>query len=329
MADFGSSEAGKKGGKARAKRMTKEERSQRASQAAMKRWGKEVPQATHEGLLVIGEAEISCYVLENGSRMMSTRGIMKGLGRAWRGRKYTGTELPVFLEAKNLKPFIDEELASGPSMVKFLTPSGKLAEGCRAELMPSICNTYLKARDAGALTASQAKVAMQADILMRGFAHVGIIALVDEATGFQDERDRRALALILEKFISKELRKWIRTFPLEYYRQLCRLRELPFSTNMKMPQYFGHLTNDVIYSRLAPGVLKALKEKNPSENGRRKHKHHQHLTGEIGHPKLLQHLGSVVTLMKISKNWEQFQKMLEEVHPPHREMPLFDNLEDQ
>ena len=215
-----------------------------------------------------------------------------------------------------------------PLIVNFYTPSGRLAEGIRAEHVPLVCETYLKARDAGALKASQASVAAQADILMRGFAHVGIIALVDEATGFQDDRDRLALATILERFIAKELRKWVKTFPLDFYKELCRLRGIPFSADMKLPLYFGHLTNNVVYSRLAPGVLAELKKKNPADNGKRKNKHHQLLTADVGHPKLLQHLGSVVTLMKISKDWDGFEKMLEEVHPPYKDMPLFPEIND-
>lgn len=333
MGKFGSSEAGRKGGKALAKSMTKDERSAKARAAALARWSKEgkviPPKASHEGAIILGETEIPCYVLDNGDRMVSTRGMMKGLGRTWRGRKYSGTEMPVFLEAKNLKPYLSEELLSESVVTDFLIPNGMMAEGIRAELVPNICETYLRARDAGVLTASQIKIAMQADLLMRGLAHVGIVALIDEATGFQDERDRRALATILEKFIAKELRRWVKTFPLDYYRELCRLRNTPFSTDMKLPQYFGHLTNNIIYSRLAPGVLNELKERNPVLNGRRKHKHHQHLTDHTGNPKLLQHLGSVVTLMKISPNWEQFEKHLNQLHPVYKPMPLFDHLEDE
>src|SRR5687768_7567502 len=107
MVEFGSSEAGKRGGAARAKSLSPTQRSVQARQAAVARWtkeGKEPPLvATHEGVIFPTGAEISCYVLQNGDRMLSTRGMMKALGRVWRGRKYPGTELPVFLEAKNLK----------------------------------------------------------------------------------------------------------------------------------------------------------------------------------------------------------------------------------
>jgi hypothetical protein len=39
--------------------------------------------------------------------------------------------------------------------------------------------------------------------LLRGFARVGIIALVDEATGFQRDRTKDALSKILEAYIAK------------------------------------------------------------------------------------------------------------------------------
>ena len=58
------------GGTARAKKLSKEDRSSIAKAAAQARWdkGKPLPQATHEGFLQIG-AEIPCAVLEGGTRV--------------------------------------------------------------------------------------------------------------------------------------------------------------------------------------------------------------------------------------------------------------------
>ncbi len=90
--------------------------------------------------------------------------------------------------------------------------------------------------------------------------HVGIISLVDEATGYQEFRQRDALARILEAFIDKELQPWVQTFPSDYYSELFRLRGLDYPTGtVQRPQYFGHLTNDIVYKRIAPGVLEELK----------------------------------------------------------------------
>jgi hypothetical protein len=140
------------------------------------------------------------------------------------------------------------------------------------------------------------------DLLMRALAHVGIIALVDEATGYQRDRPATALAKILEAFIAKELQPWIGTFPPDYYEQLFRLRGLNYPQDtVQRPQYFGVLTNDIVYKRLAPGVLDELKKSIPrNEEGRPTVKYFQKLTSNVGYPKLREHLGAVVAIMKSS-----------------------------
>ena len=104
---------------------------------------------------------------------------------------------------------------------------------------------------------------------------------------------------------------------------MCRLRGVPYRPDMKLPQYFGHLTNNIVYKRLHPRVLKELQERNPSANGSRKAKNLQWLSEDVGHPKLLQHLGAVVGLMKISPKYDTFIGHLDSVAPVHEELPLF------
>jgi P63C domain len=153
--------------------------------------------------------------------------------------------------------------------------------------------------------------------LLRGFARVGIIALVDEATGFQRDRTGDALARILEAFVAKELQPWVKTFPNEYYAQLFRLRGLEYNTSsVKRPQYFGVLTNNIVYDRLAPGVLKELKKVIPkSESGRPKGALSQALTRNIGYPKLREHLGAVIAYMTVSKDYFDFIDKLDTYRP--------------
>lgn len=63
-------------------------------------------------------------------------------------------------------------------------------------------------------------------------------------------------------------------------------------------------------------MLDELKKVTPrDEAGRRKHRFHQRLTSNIGYPKLREHLGSVVTLMKLSGDWEDFTRKLDRIHP--------------
>lgn len=286
----------------------------------------DLPQATHEGVLVVGDSELTCYVLDTGERILSTRGIMKSLGRTWRGRKHSGTKMPVFLEANNLKSFIPNDLDVVPR--KFATPRGAVAEGFPADMLPTVCDIYLEARASGALTAAQQKVALKCELLVRAFAKVGIIALVDEATGYQYERPRRELEQQLKKFLSDSLRRWARTFPADYFKHLCRLRGVEFRPDMKLPQYFGHLTNNLVYKRIAPGLLSSLKELK-AEKGSSSNKQFQWLSTDVGVPELLLHLGTVTAVMKQHDNYEDFERALDQIAPIYPDYPgLFDDPDD-
>jgi len=340
-------EIGALGGKARAEAMTPEERSEQARRAVDARWNpgkdKEAIMAPHNGVIRIGELEIPCSVLEDGTRVLSERGVLKAIGVGRSGYAHNrakedaesgvegGAGLPLFVAPINLKPFIEPELASVLQKPIWYRPAaengvGILHKGMRADMLPKVCGVWLKARDAGVLRGKrQVIAAANADILSRGLAEVGITALVDEATGFQDARARDALAKILERFIAKELQPYLSAFPLDFFRELCRLKGIPFPKNMRLPPYFGKLVNNLVYRRLAPGVLGEIQRVNPIvENGRRKSKNYKWLTPTVGHVKLLQLLGSEVTLMKMSDNYQDFEKLVDRFHEIHQDYPLLD-----
>ncbi|NBR90179.1 MAG: hypothetical protein EBS68_09740 [Rhodobacteraceae bacterium] len=314
-----------KGGMARAEKLSKAERSEIAKRAAVARWNSHLPDATHEGTLEIADLSLPVAVTSDGTRLMISKAFMTALGRPWKG-SYASTELPNFIAAKNLLPFVSQELRDVLAPVDFVNKHGQRANGYRAELLPMVCDVYLDARKAGVLTESQERVAAQAELLIRGFARVGIVALVDEATGYQRDRASDALAKILEKFIAKELQPWVKTFPDEFYEQLFRLRGLEFPRDtVKRPQYFGHLTNDIVYRRLAPGVLEELRNTEPkTPSGRRKGTLQQRLTSDLGHPKLREHLASVCTIMDFSEDYQDFIKKLDRRHPRYGETLEFD-----
>ena len=98
----------------------------------------------------------------------------------------------------------------------------------------------------------------------------------------------------------------------------------------RRPKHFGHLTNDIVYKRLAPGVLEELRRLTPkTKSGHRKHKYFQRLTDDVGHPKLREHLASVITLMRVSSDWATFYKLLNKALPKYKDMPLFEGIGDQ
>ena len=320
------------GGKMRAQKLSPERRSEIGRSGADARWAGDPPKVAYDGFLEIGGIEFDCAVLDDETRVISETKFMESMGMyrsgalsTRRSDDDTGARTPLHLAYKNLKPYIDKHLSGvHAEPVKYRARNGSIGNGIRAEVLPKICEVWLDARNAGVLGPRQQQIAERADILIRGFAHSGVIARVDEATGYQYARQRDALEKLLEEFISEELRRWVKTFPAEYFKELCRLRGVQFRPDMRLPQYFGHLTNDIVYKRLHPRVLQELKEKTGrTDNGHRPNKLHQYLSEDAGHPKLLQHLGTVVGYMRLAESYEEFYSMLERGAPVPGEMSLF------
>lgn len=311
-----------KGGVARAEALSPEQRAEIARKAAVARWGRELPFATHEGTITaMGNVSIPCAVLSTGQRVITQSGFMLALGRARqaKGRQYYkgDVNLPAFLTAQNLKPFVSSVLEVTSSQIEFLTKTGHRAFGYADDLLPEVCDVFIRADRAGRLKANQKHVADRAHIIMKALAHVGIAGLIDEATGYQEVRDKRALQAILDKYLRKELAAWAKRFPDEFYRQIFRLRGWEWKgMKVNRPQVVANYTNDFVWSRIAPGLLDELQLRMPKdERGRNKGRYPQLLTEDVGDPALAQHLHAVVALMKGARNWDEFKRMLNTVFP--------------
>jgi hypothetical protein len=177
---------------------------------------------------------------------------------------------------------------------------------------------FVDAKFEGKLTASQEHVANRSYVLLNGLATVGIIALVDEATGYQADRDRQELHRILAAYIAPELLPWTKRFPDAFYREMFRLRGWVYRNIAgRRTHYAGKLTNQIVYERLPAGVLDELRRKNPvdPETGRRKHRHHQHLSEDVGNEHLQAHLTAVVPMMRAARDWQEFERLLERAFP--------------
>lgn len=150
----------------------------------------------------------------------------------------------------------------------FQNPAGGgNAYGYPAEVLEHIIDAILDAQQAGKLPTRYSDIAHRVTLLDRGLRRLGIIDLIDEATGYQRIREQKALATILEKLIAADLRSWTRTFPYEFYAQIFRLKGWQGPDGVKRPSVIGHYTNDIVYARLAPGVLGELRRKKSNATG--------------------------------------------------------------
>jgi P63C domain len=320
-----SSSSTSKGGSARAKQLSAEERSIIARKGAMARWAKEgkaVPLMAHYGApdrpLIIGDIQIPAYVLADGTRVLAQRGLQSGIGFSEGGGKSGERKIANFMSRLADKGIdIRGLVARANSPIRFIPPhGGNPADGYEATILPDICAVIIDADQKGVLDFRLKRLAQRAAVLQHGFATLGIIALVDEVTGYQDARQRDALARILERFVAKELRPYLKTFPSEFYRQIFRLNNWPYEEGCGRPGVIGHWTTNIVYKRLAPGVWQELDRITPrAESGRLKHKLFQRLTSDFGHPKLREHLTGVVMIMKYSPDWKIFMDRLDHEYP--------------
>lgn len=281
----------------------------------------QLPKATHEGKIQLGETELNVAVLQNGTRIISRNAIFKAFGRTKRGRaigEKRVPNMPAFLDAKNLQPFVGEDLSGVLKQIDYIDKKGKEDSGYNALILPMLCKVYLDARASknentgkSVLTKSQEPLARASEILLIGLSNIGIIALVDEATGYQYEREKDELQTILKAYIAAELLPWQKRFPDEFYKEIFRLNNWDFTVNgiKQRPGVIGIWTKKLVYQQLPKGVLQELYSKTPkTTSGKLAAKLHQSLTSDIGNPHLEKQLISIITLMNISKDWKEFIK---------------------
>lgn len=275
----------------------------------------------YDGILNLNGLEIPCYVLEDGRRVLSTSGMQKALGATENepGQRSSG-RLAEVLNSKIVSRCISEENVSSKFPAISCYKGNTQIKGYEASVLPDICEIMLQVRDYAIahnleLGSRQKAVIMQSDIIIRALARVGIIALVDEATGYQYEREKDELQKILAAYISDEILKWQLTFTDDFYKEIYRLWGLPFIPKYirNKPSFIGKLTNKYIYELLPKGVVDKIKEKTgKTEKGNWKYKWHQSLTPEIGREHLKKQIIEVTTLMSISQSKEQFDALFQQ-----------------
>lgn len=325
-------------GKARMEKLSPEERKELARTAAKKRWAaaksagiltggekpeyepiilddnykkkRDVPQARWRGVLTIGTAEIPCYVLED-SRRVITRSAATDVLSDSKG----GGNLEVYLMVEGLKGFVPPGFRD--QMIEFEVPEIAAAfntatRGISAESFIEICRGYVAAFDANALTTERQKeIAIKAAMFLAACAKVGLIAMIDEATGYQYVRASDALQLKLRLFLAEEMRKWEKTFPDQLWEQFGRLTLWKGPIHSR-PKYWGNLVMEFIYENLDPDVAEWLRQNAPKpQHGQN---YHQWLSEQYGLKKLIEHIWKIIGIASTCETIDELREHLQRIY---------------
>ena len=229
--------------------------------------------------------------------------------------------MPRFLGPKSMLPILPDGLVEAASKpIAYLIPTDvgpASALGIPAVMLTKICWAWVRAKQDGLLTAAgHIEASNQARILLEGVSEVGVVALVDEATGYQALRDKDALQAILDKYLRHELAAWSKKFPDAFYKEIFRLRGWTWrGMQVNRPGVVGTYTKNIVYARLGPGILEELERRLPKQNRGYKKNLHCMFTSNVGHPALSEHIHAVIAIMRLSPDWDTFMANLDLAFP--------------
>ena len=267
------------------------------------------PRATHWGELSVGDVMLPCYVLETGERVFSLKGVVVGLIGT------QGGQLAEYLKVKALREFLSDDLAPDengniPALITFDTGAkgvGALALGLPVEKLIDLCTAYSAAAEYGELTDRQQEIVRTANSFLRACSKVGIIALVDEVTGYQYEREEQALQFKLKIYLSEELRKWEKTFPDELWKEFARLTHWDRPLHIR-PKYWGKLIMELVYEYLDSDVCDWLRTHAPKPM--KGQNYHQWLSGQYGLKRLNEHIWMLIGIAKTCTTMTELQDIM-------------------
>lgn len=260
-----------------------------------------LPFAKWKGKIDLGGNNLDCYVLQDETRVLSSGSTTKAIANIERG------SLQDYIGQKALNPFIDKEKILQES-IRFTIPGTQwVGMGITTEHFELICRGYVQAlyTSPQSLTERQKEIAVKCAVLTTGLTRTGLDALVDEATGYQYERDEDALQVKLRAFISEELRAWEKTFPDELWEEFGRLTgwKTPLTSR---PKWWGKLVNELIYDTLDPDVASYLRENKPASGV----KWHQQLTENYGVRMLVSRCYEVIGMAKSCDDIRELRELV-------------------
>lgn len=222
------------------------------------------PRAISTGALRFGDAEVDCYNLDDGRRVISQRGVVRGLTGGSKAGRSAG-DLPVYVA--RVPADSRGNLADASAEVSFILPSGTVAIGRDADWFIDLCNAYVDAAIAGTLHPKQRHLAAQARVIVAACSKVGIAALIDEATGFQYLREHGILGDIFARALRDAPGAWSRRWQDDVVDALCRTFRIQ-RIGKEFPAPLMGVIGKLYKTLLGAEVYEELRRRNPPGDDR-------------------------------------------------------------
>ncbi len=266
--------------------------------------GKKLPVAQFSGTLEVGDSSLPCYVLDDGRRVFSTRGMLESLG-------YKANARPSgIFGSKALAPVMaaHDNPVGDLNVIEFNAGSRFNAKGYDVEKFMDMCHALSEALDDGQLVGQHIDAARKANAIIRSSSKIGIVALVDEATGYQYARAEDALQFKLKLYLAEEMRAWEKTFPDELWIEFARLTQWDGQPTKNRPRYWGYLVMDLIYRYLDPDIAQYVKENKPKP--RKGQNYHQWFNEDVGMKRLVEHINRVIGMAQGCDTMDELKKKM-------------------
>lgn len=275
--------------------------------------GKKIPVAQFSGTLEVGESSLPCYVLDDGRRVFSTRGMLESLG-------YKPNARPSgIFESKALQPVMaaHNNPVGELNVIEFNAGSRFNAKGYDVEKFMDMCHALSESLDNGLLTGQHVDAARKANAIIRSASKIGIVALVDEATGYQYVRAEDALQFKLKLYLAEEMRSWEKTFPDDLWIEFARLTQWDGQPTKNRPRYWGYLVMDLIYRYLDPDIAQYIKENKPKPQ--KGQNYHQWFNEDVGMKRLVEHINRVIGM---AQGCETMEELKNKMHHRYGGVPI-------
>lgn len=237
---------------------------------------------------------IDCYVLDDGRRVLSQRGIV---------RQIVGHDKTGYID-RYLDAVTDAEAKKGlaHNAFEFLSGGGTRCIGREAKDVAAMANVFVVAALEGRLAPEQMHMAVNANRILAALATIALEALVDEVTGYQEERSKDFLQDRLALLVQDDPAAYKKLWTSSLVRTLCRTFRVAHDPSVGFPIFLTGIAGKLYDMILTSDVVDAVREKDPHANGV---KYFQHLT-ERGRAVLASELSVVETLAIQSANKDEF-----------------------